>query len=88
MKGHVSDLRPSSDGQFVISYERLRNGRYFADFRRDKRLYPEVYHCIIQRDGSTEIINWSQHRSLEAAREMAERELQRLTLESKALQQG
>lgn len=84
----MSDLRPSSDGQFVISYERLRNGRYFADFRRDKRLYPEVYHCIIQRDGSTEIINWSQHRSLEAAREMAERELQRLTLESKALQQG
>jgi len=84
----MSDLRPSSDGQFVISYERLRNGPYFADFRRDRRLYPEVYHCIIQREGSTEVLNWSQHRSLEGALEMAERELKRLILEGKVVQQG
>ncbi|HEX7894047.1 MAG TPA: hypothetical protein VF447_07635 [Terriglobales bacterium] len=88
LKGPMSDLRPSSDGQFVISYERLRNGPYFADFRRDKRLYPEVYHCIIQREGSTEVLNWSQHRSLEAAMETAERELKRLILDGKAVQQG
>ena len=49
-----------------------------ADFRRDKRLYPEVYHCIIQREGSTEIISWSQHRDLDRARVAAQIELKRL----------
>jgi hypothetical protein len=62
----------------IIQYERLRNGQFYADFRRDKRLFPEVYHCIIQREGSTEILSWSQYRSLERARIAAEIELKRL----------
>ena len=62
----------------MLRYDRLQLGDYFADFRRDKRLSPEVYHCIIQREGSTEIISWSQHRSLEAARRAAEGEINRL----------
>jgi hypothetical protein len=62
----------------VVTYERVRKGRYYADFRRDKRLYPEVYHCIIQEEGSTQILSWSQHRSLECAIAAARRELDRL----------
>jgi len=72
----------------VISYERLRQGTFYADFRRDQRLFPEVYHCIIQKEGSTEILGWSQFRTLDRAKLAAERELQRLvdaeTLKTKA----
>ena len=68
----------SRDGANVLRYDRLRHGSFYADFRRDKRLYPEVYHCIIQREGSTQILSWSQFRTLERARLAAERELQRL----------
>jgi hypothetical protein len=67
-----------SDASHVLKYDRLRVDNYYADFRRDKRLYPEVYHCIIQREGSTEILSWSQHRTLEAAQCAAEAELNRL----------
>lgn len=63
---------------YVVQYERLHNGHFYADFRRDKRLLPEVYHCIIQREGSSEILSWSQHRNLERARVAAEIELKRL----------
>ena len=66
------------NSSYVIQYERLHNGHFYADFRRDKRLAPEVYHCIIQREGSTEILSWSQHRSLDRARVAAEIELKRL----------
>ncbi len=68
----------SRDGFHIVHYDRLRQGNFYADFRRDKRLYPEVYHCIIQREGSTRILSWSQHRSLEKAIHSAELELKRL----------
>ena len=67
-----------ANSSHVVQYERLRNGAFYADFRRDQRLYPEVYHCIIQREGSTGILSWSQHRSLDRARVAAEIELKRL----------
>ena len=67
-----------ANSSHVVQYERLQKGPFYADFRRDKRLYPEVYHCIIQREGATEIISWSQHRDLDRARIAAEIELQRL----------
>lgn len=73
----LGKLRANSS--HVIQYERLRSGHFYADFRRDKRLYPEVYHCIIQREGSTEILSWSQHRNLDRARFAAENELKRLS---------
>ncbi len=68
----------SRDGFHILHYERLRHGNFYADFRRDRRLYPEVYHCIIQREGSSEILSWSQYRSLEKAMQAAELELRRL----------
>lgn len=76
MMTHLGKIRANSS--HVMQYERLQNGHFYADFRRDKRLSPEVYHCIIQREGSTEILSWSQHRSLDRARVAAEIELKRL----------
>jgi len=66
-------------GKVVIRYERLRRGNFFADFRRDKRLYPEVYHCIVQRTGEAQILAWTQHTTLEAARISAEEHLDRFS---------
>jgi len=73
----MSSASATSDVTHVLRYDRLQVGEYYADFRRDKRLSPEVYHCIIQREGSTEIISWSQYRTLEAARRAAEAEINR-----------
>jgi hypothetical protein len=67
-----------SDASHVIHYDRLRRGNYYADFRCDKRLKPVVYHCVIQRDGSSEIIAWSQYSSLDSALQFAESQLQHL----------
>ena len=62
----------------VVQYKRLRHGNYYADFRRDERLKPEVYHCIVQQDGVPDVLSWSQHRSLHAAVQAAEKQLQHL----------
>jgi hypothetical protein len=72
------DPNAASEVSNVIRYERLQHGPFFADFRRDKRLNPEVYHCVIQREGTTDILRWSQHRSLNAAIRTARAELKRL----------
>jgi hypothetical protein len=39
---------------------------------RDQRLFPEIYHCVIQRKDSNEIISWTQHYTLESAMKKAE----------------
>ena len=75
----MSVMSTASDGSHVLRYDRLKMGDYYADFRRDERLIPEVYHCIIQREGSKEISSWSQYRSLDAARQAAEAEINRLS---------
>jgi hypothetical protein len=75
-------LDAASDHSHIVRYERLQRGPYFADFRRDKRLNPEVYHCVVQREGSTEILRWTQHRTLEEAIQTAETELTRLGTKS------
>ncbi len=79
MTAPMPDPNPESEVSNVIRYERLQNGAFFADFRRDKRLDPEVYHCIIQREGATDILRWTQHRTLNAAVRTARAELKRLS---------
>jgi hypothetical protein len=74
----VSDA--TSDHSFILRYERLKHGPYYADFRRDKRLNPGVYHCVIQREGSTEILRWTQHHSLQEAVNAAKLELNQLAI--------
>jgi hypothetical protein len=71
----------TSGDRHIVRYKRLQRGCYYADFRQDKRLNPQVYHCVIQREGSTEIIRWTQHRTLEDAIRTAESELTRLSRE-------
>ena len=70
--------RTRRDDTPIQRYERLQHGPFYADFRRDERLNPPVYHCVIQREGSTEILSWSQFRTLEEARISAQRELEQL----------
>lgn len=79
----MPDSRAASEISNVIRYERLQSGAFYADFRRDKRLNPEVYHCVIQREGTSEILRWSQHRTLNAAIRAARAELKRLSLKDK-----
>jgi hypothetical protein len=81
----IRDPNIESEVSNVIRYERLQNGPFFADFRRDKRLDPEVYHCVIQREGATEILRWSQHHTLNAAIRTARAELKRLSAKERAL---
>ena len=69
----------SNGASAVIRYERLRRGNFFADFRRDKRLHPEVYHCIVQRTDDAQILAWTQHRTLDDARTSAEEHLERFS---------
>jgi hypothetical protein len=77
----MSEPSAASEEANVIRYERLQRGPYYADFRRDKRLNPEVYHCVIQREGSSEILRWSQHHTLDEAMLEARAELMRLSEE-------
>ncbi|HZQ18878.1 MAG TPA: hypothetical protein VFA90_09155 [Terriglobales bacterium] len=77
----------ASDHSHIVRYERLQRGAFYADFRRDRRLNPEVYHCVIQREGSAEILRWTQHRSLEEAKEAAQSELSQLTIRNDSEQQ-
>ncbi len=79
MTARSSKTSGSIDGPHVIRYERLMRPPYYADFRRDKRLYPEVYHCLVQREDSAEILSWTQHRSLEEAQSAAQQEFDRLS---------
>ena len=68
---NVGPIDGDKTSQHVEKYEpMLRNG-YRADFSRDTRLHPPIYHVIIFRDGTPEILYWSQFQSLEAAREYA-----------------
>jgi hypothetical protein len=80
----MPDPNVESEVSNVVRYERLQHGPFFADFRRDKRLDPEVYHCVIQREGLTDILRWSQHRTLNAAMRTARAELKRLSTKEQA----
>lgn len=62
---------------------RLAIGNYIADILVDPRSYATVYHWIVQRLGSAEIIAWSQENSFEDAEEAARECLRNLT-QSKA----
>ena len=58
---------------------RLTIGNYIADILVDPRSYATVYHWIIQRIGSAEIIAWSQESSFEDAEQVARERLRNLT---------
>ena len=63
---------PGASAEHIIHYPRLQRGLHYADLMRDERLSPEIYHCVIQREGSNEIFSWTQHSTLESAMKNAE----------------
>jgi hypothetical protein len=56
---------------------RIKKGQYFADIIADTRT-AGVYHCIVQENGSTEILHWTQERTEKDAVEAAKFRLRRL----------
>jgi hypothetical protein len=56
---------------------RIRRRQYFADIVKDPHT-AGVYHCIVQENGSTEILHWTQERTEEDAVEAATFRLKRL----------
>jgi hypothetical protein len=68
----TTTVSSTGNAEHIVHYPRLQRGLYYADFMRGERVFPEVYHCVIQREGSKEILSWTQHSTLEAAREHAE----------------
>jgi len=52
---------------------RVNQPPYFADILRDARVHFELWHWIVQPEGSNEISGMGQERTEEEARECAER---------------
>ena len=52
--------------------ETIEEGSYFADLFENQKVTPPVYHYIITRRGSTEILDWGQGFSLDSMRQQAE----------------
>ncbi len=71
-EGEAASVASNGHSEHIIRYPRIQRGIHFADFMRDTRIHPEVYHCIIQREGSNEILSWTQDSSLDAALKNAE----------------
>ena len=46
---------------------RLERLPYFADILQDARSPPKAWHCIVQRQGSSEMLVWRQYESEVAA---------------------
>jgi len=53
------------------SNTRFQIGNYFADIFLDSRQQATIYHWIVQRVGSAEILSWGQEESFEAAESAA-----------------
>ena len=58
-------------GPARFSNVRIKEGRFFADIICDGRSEPPIFHYVIQRRGSAEILHWSQATSMEAAEQAA-----------------
>lgn len=75
-----SKTNPNETNEYrtqVEHYEAVLMHGFRADFSRDVRVHPPVYHVIITREGEREILAWSQANSLEGAREHALKYMQR-----------
>lgn len=57
---------------------RIEHPPYFVDIVQDTRTTPSIWHCIVQRSGSSSVIAWFQEASEAQALESAEMELRTL----------
>lgn len=63
---------------------RIEHPPYFADIVQDTRTTPAMWHCIVQRSGSSSVIAWFQEASEAQALKSAEMELRNLRLQDLA----
>ena len=56
----------------IPSNTRLTLGDYIADILLDTRHHEKIYHWIVQRVGSAEILQWGQEYSFEEAQREAQ----------------
>lgn len=57
---------------------RIEYPPYFVDIVQDARTDPPIWHCIVQRQGSSSVITWFQESSETQAQRSAETELRTL----------
>jgi hypothetical protein len=81
----VFELVGDSDNQEEFTTEplpdsgvRIRLSDYYADIVCNRRSTPEIWHWIVQREGSTEILKWGQERQRSNAEAAARQYLRRM----------
>jgi hypothetical protein len=67
-----SSLRFNREAALSSIAETIQNGSYFADLFANQKMEPAVYHYIITRNGSSDILDWGQGFSMESIRQQAE----------------
>ena len=73
-------LRFNREAASAAIVETLQEGPYLADLFANDKVEPPVYHYIITRRGSNEILDWGQTFSMDSSRDAAEQ-----WMESRAL---
>ncbi len=63
---------------------RIHQGEFFADILRDNRNQGVVYHFVVQRTGSSEILDWGQEPTEAEAVEAAKRYLELVASHTRA----
>lgn len=71
MLSQSTSLRFNRESALSSIAETIDDGFYVADFFSNDRIQPPVYHYIITRRGSTEILDWGQGFSMDAIRNQA-----------------
>jgi hypothetical protein len=71
MFGQSKGLRFNREAAFNSIAETIQDGFYFADLFANQNLQPPIFHYIITRRGSTEILDWGQGFSMDAIRQQA-----------------
>jgi len=72
---HDQSYALPSTGKLLLASNtimRIKQGPYFADVLRDARVHFDLWHWIVQREGSQEISGMGQERTEEEARKSAE----------------
>lgn len=67
---------------------RIAQGEFFADIVRDNRITGVVYHYVVQRTGSSEILDWGQEPTEMAAVESAKNYLELVAPNQRAFKAG
>ena len=67
---------------------RITRSSFFADILRDGRVHFELWHWIVQREGSQEILGMGQEKTKSQARQSAERSIADLRQDSRKKHAG